>query len=128
MRQLPRACVDSSVQAIIDRTIVEIEQQGSLPLGPCQADNGKTLLSAGALATRVGVSMLCSQEEAQAFEQEIVSNRDSGQILQRAVSLGLPVELIDMMLRVNDCLAESARLDGVLAYLRGLRTAPRWSS
>jgi hypothetical protein len=121
MNRMPSACVESSVEAIIDQTIVEIKEQGYLPLSRSSSHHGQTPLCAGALAMRVAVSMLCSQEEAAAFEREAASNGDKATILERASILGLPVELIDMMFRVNDSLAESDRMGGVLAYLQGLR-------
>jgi hypothetical protein len=127
MNQLSRARVDSQIEAIIDRTITEIEQQGSLPCSPCEACDGRMLFSAGALATRVSVSVLCSEEEAVAFENQLAKAGDKSLVLQRAIGLGLPVELIDMMFRINDGLAAPNRVNGVLAYLRGLKAVPAWA-
>jgi hypothetical protein len=119
-QEKPGTTPSSTMRAICAQTIESIGQQKTLPDSPCTTSEAESLLCAGALAVRAGLALTRSEEEADAFERELLSTRDTDLILRQASKAGLPETLVRDMVFLNDSLENSSRVDGMINYFNDL--------
>ena len=106
----------SDPAALINRTCQHLVEQRTIPISPGRVDGEATLLCAGAALVREAVMMFRSEEDASAFEREVVAN-DSGYIREVGAKLGLASEMVDSVIITNDSLTPETRLAGTTEFL-----------
>ncbi len=95
-----------------------IERQGSLPDSPCEATSRGTELCAGAWIVRAALADFHTEQEARAFEAELVGTGDTNRILAGARRVGLPIGFVRDAIALNDSTPKAQRVPTVLAHFR----------
>ena len=120
---IPNPCL-IPLAAVAKLAIEGVIRQGRLPISPCQRDGERILLCGGAWVVRAGLFLAGRHDEVSKFESDLLKLSNPDLILETATELGLPVDAVRMMIKLNDSLPDAERVNGVVAQLSTFAPAP----